>query len=122
MDNSDFATSGILSPQNFTLPRRAFIAPRSREEAKEWVLAVSMDRSVKAGLASRNCAGCGKSTPECALVCAGCGVSAPPCIVTGFPILPGTGTTCRECNSTALAKDFDEFVKRTKTCVWCESR
>merc|ERR1712100_862742 len=50
LDNADFA--GICVPEPFSegLPRHQYQAEDKREEARDWVLAVSMDSSVEQAL------------------------------------------------------------------------
>jgi intraflagellar transport protein 172 len=120
LDNSDFIGTGFLAPGDFILPRRSAVGAKDRERAKDWVLAASMDRSVTAKLNTRTCAGCAAICPEVALACPACALALPACVVTGFPILRGTERACKSCNSKAINVYFDDFVKRTKVCVWCQ--
>merc|ERR1711959_267620 len=46
-DNSDFNGTEIPSPFDYELPKQQYLTDEKREETRDWVLAVSMDREVE---------------------------------------------------------------------------
>ena len=60
-------------------PRRLSLAL----QARDWVLAISMDQSVAQELSQRSCTQCGVDTYEGAVVCHACRKPAETCAITG---------------------------------------
>ena len=68
------------TPQNLPL------APSSLSlelQARDWVLAISMDQSVAQELSQRSCTQCGAETYEGAIICHACRKPAETCAITG---------------------------------------
>ena len=56
LDNDDFGATDVPPPERLTLPSAHAVDEKSREEARDWVLTVSMDRAVTQQLPERACA------------------------------------------------------------------
>ena len=52
LDNDDFGATDVPTPERLTLPSAHTVDEKSREEARDWVLTVSMDRAVTQQLPS----------------------------------------------------------------------
>uniref|UniRef100_A0A146M0F0 Intraflagellar transport protein 172 n=2 Tax=Lygus hesperus TaxID=30085 RepID=A0A146M0F0_LYGHE len=79
VDHSDLLSTDF--PQQIPLPEKPYLHPNEIEAVKEWVLSVSMDRSVDVNLAVDD-----RGVYPASLT----GLSGPPaapCLVTGFPVL-----------------------------------
>ncbi|XP_076029417.1 intraflagellar transport protein Oseg2 isoform X2 [Oratosquilla oratoria] len=79
LDHSDFIETDI--PYEIPLPESMVIPEALREEAKEWVLAVSMDQKVEQVLPLDE-----RMVYEASLVGSD-GTHYPPCVITGYPVL-----------------------------------
>ncbi|KAB7506029.1 Intraflagellar transport protein [Armadillidium nasatum] len=79
LDHADFMDTDI--PYEIPLPEKLSIPDNLREEAKEWVLAVSMDQQVEQSLPIDD-----RGVYEASLVNQD-GSYSPPCVVTGYPVL-----------------------------------
>lgn len=79
LDHTDFIDTDI--PYEIPLPEALSVPEALKEEAKEWVLAVSMDQSVEQVLPQdeRNCYAASLLDAD--------GQRSPPCVVTGWPAL-----------------------------------
>jgi intraflagellar transport protein 172 len=121
LENGDFVGAGLPAPGDMLLPGPSslFLAPKQREEVKDWVLAISMDRKVEQALAQRPCFACGAQIFEGALACPGCRAQFPSCVVTGYPIPASQLATCQGCGSKALKPAWNAVVGKTKSCPWC---
>jgi intraflagellar transport protein 172 len=136
LEDKECAGAGFLAPGDFPMPSRPFVSTTAREAAKTWVLATSMDRkggggsskatgsasAAGAGLAKRQCDGCGGQVPACALQCPACTLELPACVITGAPIAPRELFTCKGCGSKAAHRAWEALIARTGVCVWCGSR
>ena len=87
LENADFVDTDI--PYDFILPEKHFVQEATREEVRDWVLALSMDQQVDQSLSTRTCGSCGRDTYVAALTCHKCKAKAEQCVVTGFPVLAG---------------------------------
>ncbi|EFJ49307.1 intraflagellar protein IFT172 [Volvox carteri f. nagariensis] len=84
IENADFADTDI--PYDFTIPERPYCSEAQREEVRNLVLEISMDRTTEQVLSLRACEHCGKGTYEANLTCHFCKKKYDPCVVTGYPI------------------------------------
>ena len=119
LDNADFAGAGVPSPAEMAMPAAPFVAERAKEEVKEWVLTVSMDRKVEQTLSKRPCFACSTPIFEAALGCPSCKAGFPSCVITGYPIPSSQLATCAGCGSKALKSAWNAVVGKTKACPWC---
>ena len=90
---------------------------KSREEARDWVLTVSMDRAVTQQLPERACAKCGGSTFAGALKCHRCGAESERCAVTGWPVPPGERVDAGGGRGAKRA-DWDAWANAVGTDPW----
>lgn len=121
LDDGDFTGSGIPRPGDMQLPKACSLSEKQQEEAKDWVLAVSMDRKVEQSLARRPCFACGTQIFEASLGCPGCKASFPSCVVTGYPIPASQLTSCGACGSKAIKSAWNATVGKSKACPWCSA-
>ena len=84
MDNTDLLETDI--PTEVPLPEAPHLPRESHEAVKEWVLAVSMDQKVEQRLPLDE-----RMTYEASLITANTGTTYQPCIITGYPVLGGSG-------------------------------
>jgi len=110
LDNADFQGTCIPEPFRNGVPRQQYQAEDKREEARDWVLAVSMDSSVEQALPPHDPAA------DPSIYDALYPNKAAKCIVTGFPIPEMLRIDIN--NSTANKKDWNAFVEKSKTCPW----
>jgi intraflagellar transport protein 172 len=89
LDNDDFANTDVPKPARLFLPSAHAVDERRREEARDWVLTISMDRAVTQQLPERKCQKCQGSTFAGALTCHRCGAESEACAVTGWPVPAG---------------------------------
>ncbi|KAF8062969.1 IFT172 [Scenedesmus sp. PABB004] len=87
LEGADFA--GTELPLDAPLPGAPYAGDAAREEARNYVLEVSMDARVAQALPTRRCARCAVDTFEANLACHACGEAWPACVVTGYPVPPG---------------------------------
>lgn len=119
LDNVDFVGTGLPSPDQLADEPAHYVGDAQKEEARDWVLAVSMDSRVDQSLPTRPCFSCGSKIFDAALGCSSCRATFPACIVTGFPIPASQMATCPTCSSKALKSAWNAVVGKTKTCPWC---
>jgi len=118
VDNSDFVGTDIPTPMEFGLPKNHWLDEDRREEIRDWVLALSMDRQVEQVLNTIPCDnGMGKMY-EASLLGPG-DASYPPCVASGYPVFPAAQVRCTSCNSFAQKSSWNALVGRTKVCPWC---
>ena len=89
LDNDDFVSTDVPPPERLGLPAAHAVDEKTREEARDWVLTVSMDRAVTQQLPKRACQKCGAAVFAGAAKCHGCGAESEKCAVTGWPVPPG---------------------------------
>jgi len=89
LDNDDFANTDVPKPARLFLPSAHAVDEKRREEARDWVLTISMDRAVTQQLPERACQKCQGSTFAGALKCHRCGAESEACAVTGWPVPAG---------------------------------
>jgi intraflagellar transport protein 172 len=121
LDDGDFVGAGLPAPSDMRLPRTCTVPERAREEAKEWVLTVSMDRKVEQSLARRPCLACGAQIFEGALACPACHAQFPSDVVTGYPVASSQLISCGSCGSRAAKAAWNAFASKTKSCAWCSA-
>ena len=127
LDNAEFAGAGIPAPADYiagaggagALPRACFVAERAREEAKDWVLATSMDRRIEQTLPRRPCLACGAQLFECAPSCGACKAAFPLCAITGFPVAAAQSVACESCGCKCSKPAYNALVAKTKACPMC---
>lgn len=110
LDNADLEDTCIPEPFSKGLPKGQYADDDKREEARDWVLAISMDSSIEQALPPHDEAG--PPTIYDALYPS----KDVKCIVTGYPIPEMAMIEVN--NSTANKKDWNKFVERTKFCPW----
>lgn len=118
VENSDFANTDV--PYDFVLPAENFPEAK-REEARDWVLSMSLDQKVQQDIEIRSCEICSASVFSGSLICFGCQAKLEPCIVTGFPVLKNR-VSCTVCKKNANKDDWNKFVMSEKVCPWCGSQ
>lgn len=118
VENSDFANTDV--PFDIALPAENF-PEEKREEARDWVLSMSLDQKVQQEVEKRKCEICSASIYSGSLVCHGCNAKFDPCIVTGFPVLKNR-VSCSVCKRSANKDDWNKFVISEKVCPWCGSQ
>ena len=116
LDNSDFVETDI--PFDIQLPPEKNVPSERYDEAKEWVLTVSMENSVEQQLTRRTCSRCGSKVYEAALVCPNCREEFESCVVTGYPAMRNR-VKCYACGRAANKDDWNAFVLAQKKCSWC---
>jgi intraflagellar transport protein 172 len=89
LDNDDFANTDVPKPARLFLPSAHAVDEKRREEVRDWVLTISMDRAVTQQLPERKCQKCQGSTFAGALTCHRCGAESEACAVTGWPVPAG---------------------------------
>ena len=117
LDNDDFGATDVPPPERLTLPSAHAVDEKSREEARDWVLTVSMDRAVTQQLPERACAKCGGSTFAGALKCHRCGAESERCAVTGWPVPPGERVDAGGGRGAKRA-DWDAWANAVGTDPW----
>jgi intraflagellar transport protein 172 len=117
LDNDDFGATDVPPPERLTLPSAHTVDEKSREEARDWVLTVSMDRAVTQQLPERACAKCGGSTFAGALKCHRCGAESERCAVTGWPVPPGERVDAGGGRGAKRA-DWDAWANAVGTDPW----
>jgi intraflagellar transport protein 172 len=117
LDNADFVNSDI--PFDFEIPHEHSVSDANREDARSWVLAVSLDTGIEQQLPERDCSNCGRHTFEGALKCSQCQHLSEPCAVTGYPV--SSRVSCTACNRPANRESWNQWVGSFKSCPWCTS-
>ena len=117
LDGSAFAATDV--PARFPLPAEHYVRETTREEVRDWVLELSMDRNLKQELAQRPCGTCGKETYAAGLRCGGCRAVSEMCVVTGYPVGSGAGERV-VCNGhPARRAEWNMYVGTCGACPWC---
>eukprot|EP00741_Cyanophora_paradoxa_P013163 tig00000178_g12716.t1 len=119
IENADFEKTDI--PFDFPMPEKHFLQEERREELRDWVLQISMDRKVEQSLSTRKCEKCSTEIYEAALKCHQCSYEHEPCVVAGYPVMRFSKIECKGCNKTANREDWNKLVQKTKACPWCAS-
>ncbi|WIA40104.1 hypothetical protein OEZ86_013511 [Tetradesmus obliquus] len=112
LENADFADTDV--PFDVALPEAPYATEAAREEARNYVLEVSMDQAVEQSLSTRPCEHCGVDTYEAALTCHACGAHWEPCAVSGYPVPPGEKVVPRG-NTAARKDDWNAWVNKFHT-------
>mmetsp|Transcript_22613 Transcript_22613/g.70776 ORF Transcript_22613/g.70776 Transcript_22613/m.70776 type:complete len:1626 (+) Transcript_22613:579-5456(+) len=109
IDNFDFAVATNV-PHQIKLPEKQHVADlNAREETRDWVLSLCVDKSVDQQLPS---AAEALGTNYAGLYA----YDLPRCVVTGYPI---QSWEMLEINNYVANKvDWNAFVRATKTCPW----
>lgn len=100
-------------------PRRLSLAL----QARDWVLAISMDQSVAQELSQRSCTQCGVDTYEGAVVCHACRKPAETCAITGgsqaatFPAHPAMRPGCAVTGDLKLHGCFTAHPAQSPGCA-----
>ncbi|KAL0586022.1 hypothetical protein ABG067_004345 [Albugo candida] len=122
LDNSDFIGTDIPSPVDFPLPETHFIMEEStREEIRDWVLAISMDQQVQEKLVERKCTQCMTSIYEATLQCPECKMTSEACILTGYPVRAKMTVHCTICKAIADKEMWNQWIKQFGNCPWCDA-
>eukprot|EP00762_Andalucia_godoyi_P003650 ANDGO_00724.mRNA.1 Intraflagellar transport protein 172 len=119
LENSEFEGSDI--PFDFEIPEKHSVDEHSREEARSWVLTVSLDPKVSQELPKESCHRCGKDIWIGNVKCSSCSTNFEECSVSGFPIVPGSLVSCSSCHIDATREAWNEWVSTFKTCPYCTS-
>ena len=121
LENSDFVGPDI--PYDFPIPTSHSLSEEAREEAREWVLSVSMEADMEQSLGTRTCGHCGTDTYEGGLKCHSCGNSTDSCILTGAPIPPGERVAPIKGRPeiTARKADWNTYIGRLGLEPWTGS-
>lgn len=106
LDHSDFADTDI--PYDISLPEEQSISDDDKEEAKEWVLAVSMDQRVQQELNTDE-----RGCYEASLLNVHSNVYSPPCVLTGYPVLRGE-VVFKASKQVANKDDWNVYVMARK--------
>ena len=114
LDDDEFETTDV--PKDFELPVEHFVKEATREEVRDWVLALSMDQAVDQTLSTRECGGCGGKTYVAALRCHRCGSQSEACVVTGYPV-PQTERVAHE-GRPARRDDWNRWTNAFGTDPW----
>ncbi|KAK4299690.1 hypothetical protein Pmani_028048 [Petrolisthes manimaculis] len=104
LDHTDFIDTDI--PYEIPLPDTLSIPDNLREEAKEWVLAVSMDQQVEQILPLDE-----RMVYEASLM-GGDSTSFPPCVISGYPVVRNRLDLKR--GQAANKEDWNKLVMATK--------
>ncbi|XP_071532014.1 intraflagellar transport protein 172 homolog [Panulirus ornatus] len=104
LDHTDFLDTDI--PYEIPLPESLSIPEPLREEAKEWVLAVSMDQQVEQILPMDE-----RMVYEASLVSADNSTS-PPCVISGYPVIRNRFDLKR--GQAANKEDWNKLIMATK--------
>ncbi|KAK8378095.1 hypothetical protein O3P69_018808 [Scylla paramamosain] len=104
LDHTDFIDTDI--PYEIPLPDTLSIPEPLREEAKEWVLAVSMDQQVEQVLPMDE-----RMVYEASLM-GNDGASYPPCVISGYPVIRNRLDLKR--GQAANKEDWNKLVMATK--------
>ncbi|MEW5300130.1 MAG: hypothetical protein WDW38_002966 [Sanguina aurantia] len=118
IENADFANTDI--PYDFVIPQRSYVSDDEREEVRNLVLEISMDRAVEQALDTRTCESCGGQTYEANLVCHNhsCKHRSEACVVTGYPV-PSHERVVSKANGTevvAIRDHWNTWVQAFSTC------
>jgi intraflagellar transport protein 172 len=108
VDNSDLADTDI--PIEVPLPDQPFMPEDEREETKEWVLALSMDRQVEQTLPLDQ----DRQTYVASLKSPHTGIISLPCVITGYPVLKQKVEFKKE-GRCANKDDWSKFIMNAKT-------
>ncbi|KAL7748888.1 hypothetical protein RI367_005801 [Sorochytrium milnesiophthora] len=117
LENSEFANSDI--PTDFTLPDRP-ADEKVREEVRDWVLSVSLEKKVSQEVDKRKCDNCSVEIYDASLVCYNCEAVWEPCIVTGYPIVRNM-IRCSNCSMASCKDDWNKYIIQEKACPWCNT-
>mmetsp|Transcript_3021 Transcript_3021/g.11522 ORF Transcript_3021/g.11522 Transcript_3021/m.11522 type:complete len:1330 (-) Transcript_3021:1351-5340(-) len=108
VDHSDFC--GTCIPFPVDMPDEHYIqSEQDREDIRDWVLAICVDKSVSQQLPSRSQA---VGTIYAGLYSS----NSPTCIVTGYPVQPWEIVEIS--NVTANKGDWNHYVRVVKRCPW----
>jgi intraflagellar transport protein 172 len=121
VDNSDFTGTDIPTPYDMELPPEQSVPEGTREDVREWVLALSMDRKVEQELPTVACERCGSDTYAGGLRCTNCSEQFEACVASGFPVRGSQRVTCTACGSAANKLAWNALVLKTGECPWCGS-
>jgi len=118
LENSDFVDTDI--PYDFPIPTNHAVSEEKREEAREWVLSVSMEAEMEQSLGQRVCGHCGSDTYEGGLKCHHCQNTTDACIVSGAPIPPGERVAPIKGRPeiTARKADWNTFIAKFNIEPW----
>jgi len=114
LENADFVDTDI--PYDFMLPEKHFVQEATREDVRDWVLALSMDQAVEQSLSTRTCSSCGGDTYAAAITCHKCKAKADACTVTGYPI-PAGQRVMHE-GRPARKDDWNKWVMKFQNDPW----
>ena len=114
LDNVDFEDTDI--PNDFPLPTQHFVEEATREEVRDWVLALSMDQQVEQTLPTRTCGKCNGQTYVAGLTCCRCKAKSEACVVSGYPV--PTGQRVLHEGRSASRGDWNEWTMKFGTDPW----
>ena len=114
LDNVDFEDTDI--PNDFPLPTQHFVEEATREEVRDWVLALSMDQQVEQTLPTRTCGKCNGQTYVAGLTCCRCKAKSEACVVSGYPV--PTGQRVLHEGRSANRGDWNEWTMKFGTDPW----
>ena len=114
LDHDDFEATDV--PVDFPMPSEHFVPEHTREEVRDWVLALSMDQDVDQTLSTRRCGGCGSDVHVASLKCGRCGSACEACVVTGYPVAAKERVTHE--GRPARREDWNRWVNKFGTDPW----
>eukprot|EP01063_Lacrimia_lanifica_P008046 TRINITY_DN1519_c0_g1_i1.p1 TRINITY_DN1519_c0_g1~~TRINITY_DN1519_c0_g1_i1.p1 ORF type:complete len:1768 (+),score=790.58 TRINITY_DN1519_c0_g1_i1:95-5398(+) len=118
LENADFVESDV--PFDFEIPKEPWVAAEPAEQARQWVLSMSVDTKLAQTLATVKCQKCQAPNWEGSTRCHQCWDELPECVVTGFPA--ARRISCKNCSMPALKEDWNRFISKKRSCPWCYSQ
>ena len=113
LDNADFVESDV--PFDFEVPKEPWVAQEPAEQARQWVLSMSVDNKLEQVLTTVKCGKCTSSNWEGSIRCHSCWDEVDECVVTGFPA--HRKINCKSCSMSAVkvcSLYFSKFSKKQK--------
>ncbi|KAF7647467.1 hypothetical protein LDENG_00172140 [Lucifuga dentata] len=107
LDHSDFVDTDI--PFEIPVSSKLTVTDTQREQIRDWVLTVSMDRRLEQVLPHDE-----RNSYEASLLAANTGIRSLPCIVTGYPVLRNKAEFA-SAGKAANKDDWNKFLMATKT-------
>uniref|UniRef100_A0A3P8UXR3 Intraflagellar transport protein 172 homolog n=1 Tax=Cynoglossus semilaevis TaxID=244447 RepID=A0A3P8UXR3_CYNSE len=107
LDHSDFLNTDI--PFEVPIPTKLCVTDDQREQIRDWVLTVSLDKRVEQVLPQDE-----RNTYQASLVAANSGLRSLPCVLTGYPVLRNK-VEFSAAGKMANKEDWNKFLMATKT-------
>ncbi|KAF5219351.1 hypothetical protein ECC02_007687 [Trypanosoma cruzi] len=116
IDDSKFDSTDF--PKKYLLPKSSSVDVAAEEEVNKWVLTISIESSFDPHLPTTMDPQNHVEMFEGALR-SPAGEKFPECAVTGYPIIGGGLTRCRNCQRPANPEDWNRYIVLGKQCPWC---